>query len=159
MPRPSTHWNTASGAEFRRFIGSCVATRERMTVGVLAANICNLSWDADRTYCYFYFLKGCPNFRVYRLPRPCGSEWDSFTDDVLLSHINMTWIGWCREGLFEARHGSLWRPLQYRPRTPPRRQTRLPPGRFKDPPSGQDTAPDIGGVQELPGRCPYDGNL
>ncbi|ETP26036.1 hypothetical protein F441_01151 [Phytophthora nicotianae CJ01A1] len=119
-------WNWETGPIFWNAIVAREATYERMSVGILAARLCDLSWATDRQYCYVHYLEGCPNCRGFNLPRPYESEWRHYVRDHPLSETEERLIGCYRRRPYEARHGSLLRLQQEPPRTPPHFPARPP---------------------------------
>ncbi|KAG3110062.1 hypothetical protein PI124_g8085 [Phytophthora idaei] len=112
-----SRWNAETGPRFCQLIESREATPERLSVGALAMKICDLSWNAERTCCYVHYLEGCSCCHGNNLPRPFEDERLRFLNEAPLSPTEERWIGWYRTAVYEARRGSLPRPLKDPSRT------------------------------------------
>ncbi|ETP18043.1 hypothetical protein F441_07687 [Phytophthora nicotianae CJ01A1] len=148
-------WNTEGPPAFQQKLLQREEQHSRLSVGALVAQICELSWDADRDCCFAHYRLGCPSCRGYSVPRPSSAVWERITSATPLSEAERRLVGLFQRALHEARRDEESRPVDGRPRTPPRNPERppaAPPAAPSCRPANRSTVPSIGGSSGYPRR-------
>ncbi|ETO58737.1 hypothetical protein F444_22882 [Phytophthora nicotianae P1976] len=148
-------WKTEGPAAFQQKLLQREEQHSHLSVGALAAQICELSWDADRDCCFAQYRLGCPSCRGYSVPRPSAAVWERITSATPLSEAERRLVGLYQRALHEARRDEESRPVEGRPRTPPRHPERppaAPPAAPSCRPADRPTVPSIGGSSGYPRR-------
>ncbi|KAG1686889.1 hypothetical protein DVH05_005888 [Phytophthora capsici] len=99
-------WNTEGADEFERKLVRREADHASLSLSALAAQVCELSWEADRHCCFVHYHEGCARCREYRLSRPSSAAWQRILDAAPLSPTENQVIGRYQRALSEARRGA-----------------------------------------------------
>ncbi|KAK1928252.1 hypothetical protein P3T76_016279 [Phytophthora citrophthora] len=67
-------WNTEGAREFMRKLEQREADHAGLSLSSFAAQVCELSWGADRDCCFVHFTKGCACCRGFSRLRPSDTE-------------------------------------------------------------------------------------
>ncbi|KAG1683836.1 hypothetical protein DVH05_012772 [Phytophthora capsici] len=101
------------------------ADHASFSLSALAAQVRELSWEADRHCCFVHYHEGCARCREYRLSRPSSAAWQRILGAAPLSPTENQVIGRYQRALSEAVRGAPPRRLAGLPHTPPRSPGRL----------------------------------
>ncbi|ETM03821.1 hypothetical protein L917_00003 [Phytophthora nicotianae] len=85
--------NKEGGDAFERMLLEREAAHSRLSVGALAAQVCQLAVDQGRRCCTAHYEDGCPRCRGRGVPRLSAAEWRHMVEDTAITEVEREVIG------------------------------------------------------------------